>query len=44
MRDSFGATFISTHDPKIVGEAEAIHKLEDGRLAGTQAGRKVAHR
>jgi putative ABC transport system ATP-binding protein len=34
MRDEFGITFIfSTHDPKIVGEAEVIFTLEDGRLA-----------
>jgi len=34
MRDGFGITFIfSTHDPKIVGEAEVILTLEDGRLA-----------
>ncbi|HDP88914.1 MAG TPA: ABC transporter ATP-binding protein [Thioalkalivibrio sp.] len=33
MRDEFGTTFIfSTHDPKIVGEAEEIFSLEDGRL------------
>jgi putative ABC transport system ATP-binding protein len=33
MRDDFGTTFIfSTHDPKIVGEAEQIFSLEDGRL------------
>ncbi|OGA94845.1 MAG: ABC transporter [Betaproteobacteria bacterium RIFCSPLOWO2_12_FULL_66_14] len=34
MRDEFRTTFIfSTHDPKIVGEAEVILTLEDGRLA-----------
>ena len=34
MRDEFGTTFIfSTHDAKIVGEAEVILTLEDGRLA-----------
>jgi len=34
MRDDFGTTFIfSTHDQKIVGEAELIFALEDGRLA-----------
>jgi putative ABC transport system ATP-binding protein len=44
MRDSFGTTFIfSTHDPKIVGEAETIYTLEDGRLADTQATKKVNH-
>jgi putative ABC transport system ATP-binding protein len=38
MRDSFGTTFIfSTHDPKVVGQAEVIHRLEDGVLAETQA-------
>jgi putative ABC transport system ATP-binding protein len=33
MRDDFGTTFIfSTHDPKIMGEAEVTFQLEDGRL------------
>ncbi len=33
MRDEFGTTFIfSTHDPKIMGAAEATFALEDGRL------------
>lgn len=33
MRDEFGTTFIfSTHDPKIVGEAEVIYELEDGLI------------
>jgi len=33
MRDEFGTTFIfSTHDPKIMGEAEVTFALEDGRL------------
>jgi putative ABC transport system ATP-binding protein len=33
MRDEFGTTFIfSTHDQKIVGEAEIIYTLEDGLL------------
>jgi putative ABC transport system ATP-binding protein len=33
MRDEFGTTFIfSTHDPKIMGEAETTFTLEDGRL------------
>ena len=37
MRDDFNTTFIfSTHDPKIVGEAEIIFTLEDGRLNGVQ--------
>ena len=41
MRDEFGTTFIfSTHDPKIMGEAEVTFTLEDGRLVdsgGTHA-------
>lgn len=33
MRDDSGTTFIfSTHDPKIMGEAETTFTLEDGRL------------
>jgi len=33
MRDDFGTTFIfSTHDTRIIGEAELIFTLEDGRL------------
>jgi putative ABC transport system ATP-binding protein len=44
MRDSFGTTFIfSTHDPKIVGEAETIYTLEDGRLAGTRSKGEASH-
>ena len=31
MRDHIQTTFVfSTHDPKIVGEAEIIYPLEDG--------------
>jgi len=41
MRSELGTTFIfSTHDPKIVGEAEVKFALEDGRLlngGGTHA-------
>lgn len=34
MRDDLGTTFIfSTHDTKIVGEAEVIFRLEDGHMA-----------
>jgi putative ABC transport system ATP-binding protein len=37
MRDEFKTTFIfSTHDQRIVGEAEIIYTLEDGNLAGRQ--------
>ncbi|MGC9518312.1 MAG: ABC transporter ATP-binding protein [Desulfuromonadaceae bacterium] len=44
MRDSFGTTFIfSTHDPKIVGVAEIIHTLEDGRLIDTQLQEVTSH-
>jgi putative ABC transport system ATP-binding protein len=33
MRDNFDTTFVfSTHDTRIIGEAEIIHQLEDGRL------------
>jgi putative ABC transport system ATP-binding protein len=43
MRDELGTTFVfSTHDPKIMSEAERIFTLEDGRIA--QATEKaVAH-
>ena len=37
MRNEFKTTFIfSTHDQKIVGEAEIIFTLEDGKLTGTK--------
>jgi len=37
MRDELKTTFIfSTHDQKIVGEAEIIYSLEDGELVGKQ--------
>jgi putative ABC transport system ATP-binding protein len=40
MRDEQGTTFVfSTHDPKIVNEAEVILTLEDGRLVGNEAKR-----
>ena len=44
MRDDFGTTFVfSTHDAKIMGEAEVTFTLEDGRiLAGTDT-REAAH-
>jgi putative ABC transport system ATP-binding protein len=33
MRDDLGTTFVfSTHDPKIMSEAEVVFTLEDGRL------------
>ncbi|MBW1887827.1 MAG: ABC transporter ATP-binding protein [Deltaproteobacteria bacterium] len=37
MRDDFGTTFIfSTHDPRVMNEAEVIHTLEDGSLVRTE--------
>jgi len=37
IRDDFGTTFIfSTHDTKIVAEAEVIFRLTDGRLAANE--------
>ncbi len=39
MRDEFNTTFIfSTHDPKIVKNAEIIYTLEDGRLNRSESG------
>ena len=43
MRDEFGTTFVfSTHDPKIMSEAERIFTLEDGRLTQI-TGKALAH-
>jgi putative ABC transport system ATP-binding protein len=37
MRDTFGTTFVfSTHDPRVVSEAEVVFRLEDGRLVERQ--------
>jgi len=37
MTNEFGTTFIfSTHDPKIVGEAEIIYTLEDGAIVNSE--------
>jgi putative ABC transport system ATP-binding protein len=36
MTAAFGTTFVfSTHDPKIVGEADVVYTLEDGRIVST---------
>jgi putative ABC transport system ATP-binding protein len=44
MRDTLNTTFVfSTHDPKIVGEAEIIHTLEDGVLTGTRERGEGSH-
>jgi putative ABC transport system ATP-binding protein len=43
MRDELGTTFVfSTHDPKIMGEAEVIFTLEDGRIHPS-TGKAAAH-
>ena len=40
MKDDFGTTFVfSTHDQKIVSEAEIIYTLEDGELTGRRLGK-----
>jgi putative ABC transport system ATP-binding protein len=44
MRDQFATTFIfSTHDPKIVNEAEIIFSLEDGELKGRRTAEGDTH-
>lgn len=42
MRDELGTTFVfSTHDPKIMGEAEMTFTLEDGRILTN--GKEASH-
>lgn len=44
MRDEFGTTFVfSTHDPKIMAEAEVTYTLEDGRVVATANHREAAN-
>jgi len=44
MRDQFGTTFIfSTHDPKIMAEAEVTFTLEDGRVVSRKQHAEAAH-
>ena len=45
MRDEFGTTFVfSTHDQRVMDQAEALFRLEDGRLVdGSQSGKEVGH-
>lgn len=44
MRDEFGTTFIfSTHDPKIMAEAETTYTLEDGRVLSSGHHAEAAH-
>ena len=43
MRDDFGTTFVfSTHDPRVMAEAEVTFTLEDGRLARRRARDRAA--
>ncbi len=43
MKNQFGTTFIfSTHDPKIVGEAEVVYTLEDGEITTINGGKHDA--
>ncbi|MBN1596268.1 ABC transporter ATP-binding protein [candidate division FCPU426 bacterium] len=38
MKNEFGTTFIfATHDTKVVGEAEVIYTIEDGKIIGQTA-------
>ena len=44
MRDELGTTFVfSTHDPKIMGEAEVVFTLEDGRMQQPSAKTVASH-
>ena len=44
MRDEFETTFIfSTHDPKIMSEAEVLYTLEDGHLRCEEQHRGASH-
>ena len=44
MRDEFGTTFVfSTHDPRIMAEAEVVLTLEDGRLRTPAETKEPAH-
>ena len=46
MRDEFGTAFtFSTHDPRVMAEAEVTHTLVDGRLVGSKQAleRRGAH-
>ena len=43
MRDNFSTTFVfSTHDTRIIGDAEIIYTLDDGRVLGREE-RQAAH-
>ena len=44
MKDRLGTTFIfSTHDPRVVNEAEVLYNLEDGRIVGRREPRGRAY-
>jgi len=45
MREEFGTTFVfSTHDPRIMAQAEVTFRLEDGRLRENPSlGKEAAH-
>ena len=45
MRDEFGTTFVfSTHDPRVMEQAELIFQLEDGRLVDRkEVSKEVTH-
>jgi putative ABC transport system ATP-binding protein len=44
LKTELGVTFIfSTHDPKIMAEAEIIYHLEDGRVKNVEQVREPAH-
>ncbi|MGA8006050.1 MAG: ABC transporter ATP-binding protein [Burkholderiales bacterium] len=44
MRDELGTTFVfSTHDPKIMGEAEVVFTLEDGRIRPPAGNDGIGH-
>ncbi|HEY8888625.1 MAG TPA: ABC transporter ATP-binding protein [Gallionella sp.] len=44
MRDELGTTFVfSTHDPKIMGEAEVVFTVEDGHLQQPSAKAVAGH-
>jgi putative ABC transport system ATP-binding protein len=44
LKTTFGVTFVfSTHDPKIMAEAEIIYHLEDGQVKKVEKVREAAH-
>jgi putative ABC transport system ATP-binding protein len=44
LKTTFGITFVfSTHDPKIMAEAEIIYHLEDGQVKNVEKAREAVH-